>query len=540
MSNNVIGARKELLFSLAIILCGSVTALQAQHGSGAGGGTVGGSAAASAGASMKLPGKKPVKPATGPSTKPKTGTGGTKPTAPDNSAQMDDAMSLADDARQAGRNEAAERGYLLASKLMPSDPRPYLGLGHIYYNQKKYPEAEKFYARAASLARGDSEPYARLAFTYSEMERLDEALAAGRRAVAAQPENYYGYLALGYVLALRKSYAESESIYRKAVSLAPQPLVVLHLELVRILSEQRRYSDALTEARNAVNADPKDSSAHFNAALMMQKLGQLEGASQEYLEVIKLSAKDSSPHSNVGLIYYMTERFSLARQHWAAAVSLGTTYPPDRIGLLIIDGKLAEAQTQLEDYTKKTPEDEDGWLMLGDVYRALGNDSSARVTDARAAQIAPEYVGLKRPNLRSLGRGAQPSSGWNNSPTTGSPTTASPNTAEIAIQTVHMARNNNGRPGDAVLSFMPTDRMIFCVITFNVARAGTKVRFVWKTVEIEGSRNEEIKTVDYVTKPGEDKVQGNLTLPRDWPVGTYKVDIYVNGTFAKTVNYRVS
>ena len=83
----------------------------------------------------EAPGKKVVKPATGNTTKPKTGTS-TKPTAPDNSAQMEDAMSLADDARQAGRNEAAERGYQLASKLMPSDPRPYLGLGHIYYDQK--------------------------------------------------------------------------------------------------------------------------------------------------------------------------------------------------------------------------------------------------------------------------------------------------------------------------------------------------------------------------------------------------------------------
>jgi Flp pilus assembly protein TadD len=539
MSFRFTSVSKAFPLTLAIILCSSVTALQAQHGSGAGGGLIGG---AGAGATMKLPGKKPVKPATsGTSTKPRTG-GTTRPTAPDNSAQMEDALSLADDARQAGRDEAAERGYLLASKLMPNDPRPYLGLGHIYYNQKKYADAEKFYARSASLARGDSEPYARLAFTYSEMDRLDEALAAGRRAVAAQPENYYGYLALGYVLSLRKSYAESESTYRKAVTLAPQPLVVLHRELARILGEQRRYGDALTEARKAIAADPKDSSAHFDAALMLQKLGQLELSANEYLEVIRLNDKDSSPHSNVGLIYYMTERFNLARQHWSAAIALGTTYPPDRIGLLIIDGKLAEAQTQLEDYTRKSPADEDGWLMLGDVYRALGNDSSARVTDARAAQIAPEYVGLKRPNLKILNRSAQPSSSWSSSPTTGSPTSpsGSPNSAEVLIQAVHMARNNNGKPGDAVLSFMPSDRTIFCVITFNVARAGTKVRFVWKTVEIEGSRNEEIKTVDYVTKPLEDKVQGNLTLPRDWPTGTYKVDIYVNGTFAKTVNYRVS
>src|SRR5262245_2826947 len=416
MSSYLTGVRKELLLILAFILCGSLATLQAQHGSGAGGGVVGG-AAASAGATMKLPAKKPVRATTGNTTKPKTG-GATKPTQPDNSAQLEDALSLADDARLNGRTEAAERGYQLAARLAPNDSRPYLGLGHLYYNQKKYPDAERFYARAATLARGDSEPYARLAFTYTEMDRLDDALVAGRRAVAAQPENYYGYLALGYVLSLKKNYAEAESNYRKSVSLAPQPQVVLHSELMRILSEQRRYSDALIEAKKAVDIDPQNSASHFSYALMLQKLGQLGPSALEYVEVIRLSPKDSSPHSNVGLIYYMTERFTAARQHWSAAVDLGTTYAPDRIGLLILDGKFTEAQTQLQDYTQKTPDDEDGWLMLGDVYRALGNDSSARVTDARAAQIAPEYVGLKRPNLKTLRNSSSPSSGWNSAPGT--------------------------------------------------------------------------------------------------------------------------
>jgi len=534
MRKRFMWAGQAFCLSLAIILTGSVYKLQAQHGSGAGGGIVGGSAV-SAGATMKLPAKKTTRPATSNTTKTRTGGTTTKPTQPDNSAQLEDALSLADDARNAGRNEAAERGYQLASRLAPNDPRPYLGLGHIYYNQKKYPDAEKSYARAATLARSDSEPYARLAFTYAEMDRLDDALVAGRRAVAAQPENYYGYLALGYALSLKKNYAEAESTYRKSVSLAPQPLVVLHRELVRVLSEQRKYSAALPEAKKAVDADANDFGAHFDYALMLQKLGQLGPSSQEYLEAIKLSPKDSSPHSNVGLIYYMTERFTAARQHWSAALDLGTTYPPDRIGLLILDGKLSEAQAQLEDYTQKTPDDEDGWLMLGDVYRALGNDSSARVTDARAAQIAPEYVGLKRPNLKTLRNTSSPATGW-----TSAPGNSSAGNADLFIQQIHMAKNNNGKPGEAAMSFQPSDRTIFCVIEFNVARAGTNVRFVWKTVEIEGSRNEEIKTVDYVTKAIDQVVQGNLTLPRDWPVGTYKVDIYVNGVFTKTINYRVS
>ena len=386
-------ARSLFQLGLALGLCGSVTVMRAQHGSGPGGGTT----SENAGAVMKLPAKKPVRTtSTGP--KPKPGTR----TQPVDNSQLEDALSLADDARQARRYEAAERGYLLAAKIAPNDPRSYLGLGHAYYSQKKFAEAEKSYVRAASLSKADSEPYARLAFTYTELQRLDDALAAARRAVAAQPDNYYGYLAVGYVLSLRHNYAESETAYRKSVSLAPQPLLVLQQELVRILSDQRRYADAAAEAKKGIEIAPKDYSARFSYAIMLQKLGQLVPSAQQYLEAIKLNPKDSAPHSNIGLIYYMTEDFRAAREHWNTAVGLGTTYAPDRIGLLIFEGRLTEARAQLEDYTQKSGDDEDGWLMLGDVYRALGDDARARVTDARAAQIAPDYVGLRRPDLRKL------------------------------------------------------------------------------------------------------------------------------------------
>src|SRR6476659_2010512 len=163
-------ARRAWFLSLSILLCGSLSAVDAQHGGGSGDGILGGS---TAGAVMKLPAKKVIR-TTPPSSRPKPGTR-TTPVV-DNSGQLEDALSLADDARQNGRNDAAERGYQLAAKLAPSDPRPYLGLGHTYYNQKKFLEAEKSYQRAATLAHGDSEPYARLAFTYSELQRLDEGL----------------------------------------------------------------------------------------------------------------------------------------------------------------------------------------------------------------------------------------------------------------------------------------------------------------------------------------------------------------------------
>ncbi len=520
MRNNLRSAPKAILCSLAVIL-GATGAAYAQHGQTGGGGA--GASAAGAGKTMKVTVKKPVRTTTGTGRPPRTGT---TRTTPDNSAQLEDALSLADDARQHSRDEAAERAYLLAAKLVPSDPRAYLGLGHLYYNQKKYPDAERSYARAASLSRSDSEPYARLAFTYTEMQRLGEALSAAQRAVAVEPDNYYGYLALGYVLSLQHSYAPSETAYRKAVTLAPQPMVILHTELARILSEQRKYREASLEAKKAVDVDPKDYSARFQYALMLQKLGQLGPSATEYLEAIKLNEKDSSPHSNVGLIYYMTERFPLARQHWNAAIGLGTTYDPDRIGIMIIDGRLADARRELETYTQKNPDDEDGWLMLGDVYRALGEDSLARVTDTRAAQIAPEYVQLRRPTLRSQA-----------GPIRNSRSQAVE--TDVTIVRAYMLRIYPAPATEAVTSFLASDRVLHCIAELSQAKAGTQVKFIWNTVQISGSQNEAFKTVEYATKAGEALVHGNLSLQNDWPRGTYRVDIYVNNTLAKSVNYTI-
>ena len=334
-------------------------------------------------------------------------TPGHKPTTqPDNSEQVDAALSLGDEQRAANppRYADAEKSYTLAAKLGPKDARPYVGLGNLYYDQKKYAEAEGAYRRAGQLNPADGIAYARLAFMYSEMfqggqgKTLDEAIAWARRSVAAQPTNYYTQVALGWTTYLKGNYKEAETAYRRSIELSPQ-VAALHIELARVLNSERRYRDALTPLNKAIVLEPKNYTAHFFAGIVQQKLGQLDKAAGEYLKAIAINPKASESRSNIGLIYYMLSQTNRAREQWNAAIQLGSTYAPDRIGLLILDGKLNEARGQLQDYTQKNGDDEDGWLMLGDVLRALGDESGARAADIRAAQIAPEYVGLKRPTL---------------------------------------------------------------------------------------------------------------------------------------------
>lgn len=114
-----------------------------------------------------------------------------------------------------------------------------------------------------------------------------------------------------------------------------------------------------------------------------------------------------------------------------------------------------------------------------------------------------------------------------------------PPNAEVYVEQLSMAKDDDGKPGASTTSFDARDRTIHCIADLNKAKKGTDIRFVWKAVDAEGSKNKEIKTIDYTTKSFEDKVHGHLTLPYDWPKGKYEVEVYINGVLDKVISYTV-
>lgn len=111
--------------------------------------------------------------------------------------------------------------------------------------------------------------------------------------------------------------------------------------------------------------------------------------------------------------------------------------------------------------------------------------------------------------------------------------------ADVFVEKIYMAKDDDGKPGVETASFAASDRTVHCVIELNKAKKGTKVRFIWKAVDVQGSRNEEIKTIDYTTNSFENKVRGHLTLPKDWPTGKYRVEVYINDGLDKTIDYTI-
>ena len=111
-------------------------------------------------------------------------------------------------------------------------------------------------------------------------------------------------------------------------------------------------------------------------------------------------------------------------------------------------------------------------------------------------------------------------------------------TADVEISSAYMARDNSGEPGEEVQSFQPSDRIVHCVVKLSEAQTGTIVKFKWFAVDAGEDKNELIKELDYTTKPNEDTVKAHLTFSRDWTAGEYKVDVYLNDQFARSVPYK--
>jgi len=111
--------------------------------------------------------------------------------------------------------------------------------------------------------------------------------------------------------------------------------------------------------------------------------------------------------------------------------------------------------------------------------------------------------------------------------------------AEVYVDQIHMAKDENGEAGASTTTFAPSDRTVHVVITLNKAKAGTQVRVVWIANNVEGSKNKELKTLEYTTTAFDKTIPGYLKWSQDWPRGDYKVEVYINGVLDKTINYTV-
>ncbi len=86
--------------------------------------------------------------------------------------------------------------------------------------------------------------------------------------------------------------------------------------------------------------------------------------------------------------------------------------------------------------------------------------------------------------------------------------------------------------------FAPEDTF-YCIVTLANAPDDTTLKAVWTAVDVEGEDPDTLIDEAETTADGQNLFTFNLTLDTPWPVGKYKVDLYLNGTLDRTLEFEV-
>jgi hypothetical protein len=120
------------------------------------------------------------------------------------------------------------------------------------------------------------------------------------------------------------------------------------------------------------------------------------------------------------------------------------------------------------------------------------------------------------------------------------PTATATDTLSVpVIENAHLSVDSNDT--QQTTFFLPSDKTFYCFFDLKYANENTVVKGVWVLVAAEGySANSEIDSAEI--KGGDDNYYFNLDRSPTvdaWPVGTYRIDLYVNGIQVQAVTFEV-
>ncbi len=115
------------------------------------------------------------------------------------------------------------------------------------------------------------------------------------------------------------------------------------------------------------------------------------------------------------------------------------------------------------------------------------------------------------------------------------PLSACGDSGPLAVKNVTFSTTEGGA---ATTTFSPTDRVIHAAIELSRLEPGLTAKTVWTAVDTEAGQGIEVASNEF-TSLAANTIQAQLELPNDWPTGKYRLDVYLNGTLAKTAEYTV-
>ncbi len=248
----------------------------------------------------------------------------------------------------------------------------------LLYVQTPHPMLEAYSAGLRAYERSDWEEL----INYMEQVLQAEAGALDARYLIAEAYRFQG----NYTRAINAytDLIESESYFA---------IAYLGRARARAAADAERWSEAMSDLRQAIRLDPEMGEAYLELATLQIQHNQLEDAFTNLSTAGQLLPNSSLVHYQLAVAHQVQGDLDQALAEIQIAKDLDITHLPTYrlMGeLLQADGQIAESLEPLQTYIQYVRDDASAYILVGEAYAANGENDAALDAFNTALQLAPD------------------------------------------------------------------------------------------------------------------------------------------------------
>jgi tetratricopeptide (TPR) repeat protein len=292
----------------------------------------------------------------------------------------------------------AERSYVRATKLNPSDDQAYIGLAQVYREQGRLREAEQCFQKARKLnPKNNVKGWSLIerAWVYRDAGRFSESEELLKQAIEFAPDNEWAYINLGWVYRDEGQYSEAEEAFKKAIEINPKNNWA-YIKLGQVYRDEGKLSssEAAAAFKKSIELNPGNDWAYINLGWVYRDEGKYNEAEAAFEKAIALNPGNNEPYLGLGWVYSIQSKLLLAETAFKKASSFGPPNEDAFIGLGQVyrdQGKMALAEEAFKKAIEINPNNDEAYINLGWFYRNNGRLDQAEKFLKIANTLNPNY-----------------------------------------------------------------------------------------------------------------------------------------------------
>lgn len=296
-------------------------------------------------------------------------------------------------------NRASSRSVRAASAALEDRVDELLEKGNQFRDAKRFAEAEGSYQSVLKIKPRDARAAYGLGNVYTDQQRWEHAESAYRDAVQWKQSDVDALVALSVVLVQPRTggsnarrFADAESFARKAVQLQPKNPVAWDRLGVAMQARGSLSTETEHSYRRAVELDPQFAVAYAHLARVLKRLGRVDEATPLYDQAISL-AKEPATLNLIAESLQAEQQWEKSGPVLKRALELDGRNPTALLlmgRMHVVFKRYQEAEQYLKTATEVSPRAFQPFNLLGRSYLAMDRYSEAEITYERAVAFASE------------------------------------------------------------------------------------------------------------------------------------------------------